>query len=163
MKKRFFAFVALATLIVAPTFAGMLDNTTHKDWSAGLSLGTNSGVQVDYKLNKDLTLETVVGFGVINTNLNVDLFGMYKVSDFEVNDLKFDVNAGIGVSVGTNFSSTFYVSPLAGAEIVYSFDDDFPMDIGIRAGVGPQFKIASSSTTMGIAWNAGLFGLWRFM
>ncbi|MBK5201619.1 MAG: hypothetical protein JJE21_08865, partial [Spirochaetaceae bacterium] len=134
MKKRFLALVAIAALVMAPTFADVLDsaktsmenvqskimdNTTHPKWSAGLSLGTNSGIQVNYRANNDLTMETIVGFGVPTPDLNVECYGMYKVSDFQINDARFNVNAGLGVSVGYDFDSQFNVTPLVAGEITY--------------------------------------------
>ncbi len=180
MKKRFLALVAIAALVVAPTFANVLDdakmsldnatskmmsNTTHPMWSAGLNIGTTPGVQVNYKASTDLTMETVVGFGLLNQELSVEYYGMYNVTDFEVNDAMFNVNAGLGVSLGATFgdNSEFNVAPLAAGEIVYSFDDDFPIDLGLRIGAGPSFKITDNDVEYNFGFSAGLFGLWRFI
>ncbi|MBK5201620.1 MAG: hypothetical protein JJE21_08870 [Spirochaetaceae bacterium] len=163
MKKRFLALFAIAALIVAPSFGSILDNTTHSEWSAGISLGTNSGAQVNYRVNDQLTTETILGFGALNTNLNVEYYGMYKVNEFRINDAMFNVNTGLGVSFGTNFSDTVSIAPLAAGEITYSFDDEFPLDIGLRAGIGPEFKFINNILIFGPSWNAGLYGLWRFI
>ncbi|MBK5201813.1 MAG: hypothetical protein JJE21_09860, partial [Spirochaetaceae bacterium] len=46
----------------------------------------------------------------------------------------------------------------------YSFDDNFPMDLGVRIGLGPNFKFNSAGMTAPVlGWTSGIFGLWRFI
>ena len=187
MKKRFLALLAIAALVAAPTFAGlndsvdslkksvsikteetkekMFDNTTHPTWAAGLSLGTNSGVQVNYRANDQLTLETVVGFGLFNQRVQLEEYAMYNATSFEINEAKFMVNAGLGANLGFEISSSTDVSTavMAVGEICYSFNDDLPLDLALRAGAGVNLDFTGSEIDPSLTIPVAITCVYRFI
>lgn len=165
MKKKLLALFAIVAFVVAPTFANtftdkvsdmktdasikvsettekVFNNTTHPTWAAGLVIGTNLSVQVNYRVNPQLTVEGVLGFGISNKNLLLEAYGMYNVYSFEINDEVFNVNAGPGVALGL-FSGS-YISVLGAGEVAYSFDDELPLDLALRLAMGVNLDFGNS-------------------
>jgi len=187
MRKRLLALLAIAAFVVAPTFASLsdtvdsakksvsiktketkeklFDNTTHPTWAAGLSLGTNSGVQVNYRLDDKITLETVVGFGLFNKKVQLEEYAMYNATSFEVSELKFDVSAGLGANLGFTISSSTDISAavVAVGEICYSFDDDLPLDLALRAGAGVNLDFTGSSVDPSLTVPVAITCVYRFI
>ncbi|MGH4038017.1 MAG: hypothetical protein ACRQFF_09265 [Sphaerochaeta sp.] len=171
MRKRLLALLAITAFVVAPTFASLsdtvdsakksvsikteetkeklFDNTTHPTWAAGLSLGTNSGVQVDYRYSDMMTIKGVLGFGILDKNLMLEGYAMYNVADFEISEQKFKINAGPGINLGVTFADPATVSTavLGAGEVTYSFDDDLPLDLALRVGVGYKFVLTEFSAS----------------
>jgi hypothetical protein len=165
MKKKLLALFAIVAFVAAPTFANTLtdkvsdmktdasttmsetnekifNNTTHPTWAAGLVLGTNLSIQVNYRVNPQLTVEGVVGLGFLNSNLLLEAYGMYNVYNFKINDETFRVNAGPGVTLG--LFSGYSMSVLGAGEVAYSFDDDLPLDLALRLAMGVNLDFANS-------------------
>lgn len=158
MKKKLLTVIALVALVMVPSFA------KSSDMSAGLALGTINGVGFKYYVDKDLTVGGTVGFDVIDGNLNGEAFGLYKVSEFQIEKEKFDVNAGLGAAVNIPLSSgsSFGVSALGMGEVSYSFDNkDLPIDVLLRLEPGVSFTFAST-LEVGFAFQGSIQGLYRF-
>jgi hypothetical protein len=161
MKKKLLALFAIVAFVAAPTFANTLtekvsdmktdasikvsetnekifNNTTHPTWTAGLALGLNTGLAATYRVNPQLTAEGVLGYSFVGEGFSFELeaYGMYKVTEFEINDETFDVKAGAGAVIGWNDAVKLAV--LGAGEVSYSFDDDLPIDLAFRMAIGPQ-------------------------
>lgn len=159
MKKRILTVVALLTLVLAPTFA------KSSDMSAGLALGTINGVGFKYKIDRDLTVGGTLGFDIIgDKTLNAEGFGLYKVSEFSIEKLDFDVNAGAGASVNIPLSGgSFSLSALAMGEVSYSLDDkDLPLDLLLRVEPGLMLAFTGTSVDPSFVVQASVQALYRF-
>lgn len=188
MKKKLFAFIAIVALVAAPTFANSLtdklgdmktdaaikvsetnekvfNNTTHPTWAAGLALGTNSGAQVNYRVNPRLTVEGVVGFGILKKNLLVEAYGLYNVHSFQINEEMLDVNAGAGASLGLKFdsSTTINMGVYGVGELSYSFDDNLPLDLALRVGIGANFDFTGDGIKTSLGVPAAITCTYRFI
>jgi hypothetical protein len=188
MKKKLLALLAIVAFVAAPTFANtasdkfsdlktdasikvsetnekIFSNTSHPTWAAGLVLGTNSGVQINYRANPQLTIEGVVGFGILNKNLMLEAYGMYNVSRFEISEATFDFNAGVGANLGLSFDATTVISTsfVGAGEIVYSFDDNLPLDLALRVGMGVNLVFVSGGVTTSLTVPAGITCTYRFI
>ena len=159
MKKKLLTVVVLIALVMVPSFA------KSSDMSLGLALGTRNGVGYKYHIDKDLTVGGTVGFDALSSNnLNVEAFGLYKVMEFQIEKLEFDVNAGAGaaLSIPLSASSAFGIALLGMAEVSYSFDSkDLPIDVLLRLEPGVSFAFVNP-LQVGFAFQGSLQGLYRF-
>jgi hypothetical protein len=184
MKKKLLALFAIVAFVAAPTFANTLtekvsdmktdasikvsetnekifNNTTHPTWSAGLALSTGaSGLAVNYRLDPQITIKGVLGFDLTASSFNAEAFGMYKVGEFEIGEETFDINAGLGASLGLN--SYLSLGVLGAGEVSYSFDDDLPIDVAFRMALGVQLDF-NSGVSAGLADSVALIGTYRFI
>lgn len=188
MKKQLLALFAIVAFVAAPTFANSLsdkisdlktdasitvsetnekvfNNTSHPTWAAGLVLGTNSGAQVNYRASQQLTIEGVLGFGILSKNLLIEAYGMYNVYSFEINDETFDVNAGIGANLGLKFADSTDISAafLGAGEVVYSFSDDLPLDLALRVAMGINLDFSGTEIGTSFTAPAGITCTYRFI
>jgi hypothetical protein len=190
MKKKLLALLAIIAFVAAPTFANtapdkfsdlktdashkVSNNTTHPTWAAGLVLGTNIGVQLNYQATPNLTIEGAAGFGFIDQNLMIEIYGMYKVYSFEINDTTLDFKAGLGYNIGfsfdvpmtfISFSSTDSIpSSFVGAgEIVYSFDDNLPLDLSLRVAMGVKLDVFAHNVDYSFTVPATIACTYRFI
>lgn len=169
MKKRLLALFAVVALAVLPTFAALsvpaLKTTTKPTWSVGVALGTTSGVTAKYRMNKDLTFAGTIGFAALNGSLTGEGYGMYKVTDFNIDKAKFDVNVGAGAAVDVEFGNAapFSVSALGVAELSYSFNDQAPWDVALRVAPGIMLNFTGSGVTPKFTIPASLIGMYRFL
>lgn len=156
MKKKLLTVVALIALVMVPNFA------KSSDMSVGLALGTINGVGFKYNVDKDITVGGTLGFDLIGGTLNAEGFGLYKVTEVQVDKLDFDINAGAGASLNVPLSGgAFSLSVLGMGEASYSFDSkDYPIDLLLRLepGIGMTF---SSGVKAAFVMQASVQALWR--
>lgn len=157
MKKRMLTIVALMVLVIAPTFA------KSSDMSAGLALGTITGVGFKYNIDRDLTVGGTLGFDLIGGTLNAEGFGVYKVSEFSIEKEDFDVNAGGGLFLNVPLSGgSFGVSVLGMGEVAYSLDGDIPLDLLLRIEPGLGIAFTGSSVDPSFVIQGSVQALYRF-
>ncbi len=158
MKKKLLTVVALIALVMVPTFA------KSSDMSAGLALGTINGVGFKYNVDKDITVGGTLGFDIIEGTLNAEGFGLYKISEFQIEKENFDVNAGAGASLNVPLKTggAFSVSVLGMGEVSYSLDNkDFPLDFLLRLEPGIGMTFANSFDAK-FVMQGSVQALWRF-
>ncbi len=144
--------VVVITLILVPVSA-------KNSFSAGLNLGTNMGVGLQYQM-KDFDLVGNVGYGLLHGALSVDAAASYKATDFTINKVRIDVTAGIGANIGVPLATDgeLAVSAIVPIGLKYSMPNkDVPLDFFLRVSPGVQIL-----PKLDFVWGANLAVLWRF-
>jgi hypothetical protein len=154
MKKVLLAVLLLAMVLLPATAAEGVSKT---DLAVGLNLGTNTGVGVQYRMN-DLDVIGNIGFDFFNgVTFVFDAAANYKVAEFSIDTLDFDVTVGGGVAMGLGDNFDFGLIIPAG--VVYHLDNnDLPLDFYLRTGPVIRFVQGDKQP---FGWYGALGALWR--
>ena len=100
--KKAIVIIALVAMIIVPVAAkSVLPSTEKGGFAVGLELGQPTGITFDYKIDSkwDGYITAAFGFGNVSY-IDAVVGGQYKVTDFNIDKAKFDVN--VGVQAGVN-------------------------------------------------------------
>nr|WP_321265191.1 hypothetical protein [uncultured Sphaerochaeta sp.] len=153
MKKVLLAVLLLAMVLLPATAAERASKT---DLAVGLNLGTNSGVGGQFRLD-DLDVIANLGFDAFGSTFAIDAAANYKVAEFSIDTLDFDVTVGGGVAM--NLGNDFNLAVIIPAGIAYHLDNsDLPLDFYLRTG--PALRVVQGDREM-FGWYGALGALWR--
>lgn len=160
MKKAFIVLL-IALTIAAPVFAAPafdLDKATKGTFGAGLNLGSAEGAVVKFD-NSTWDVYANVGYLVFGgtPGFSVELGGEFKVSEFSIEDVDFDINAGLMIPVYLGGGFGFGAQATIGTSYDFSIKDIGSFQAYVRLGLGVQFQIAGAFTA-GIG-GSGALGL----
>jgi hypothetical protein len=159
MKKVLLALILVALVLVPATAA--TDGAAKSDLAVGLNLGTNTGVGVQYRMDK-FDIVGNVGFENFGGTLAVDAAANFAVYDFVIEKAKFDVTVGGGLALALPFDgSNLSLEVIIPVGLFYSMNnDDFPLDFYLR--VGPTVRIIKGDKSNLFGGYGVLGALWRF-
>ena len=159
--KKAIVIIALIAMIIVPVAAkSILPSSEKGGFAVGLELGQPSGITFDYKIDSkwDGYITAAFGFGS-NSYIDAVLGGQYKVTDFNIDKAKFDVN------VGLQAGALIYLGNANGIALAFRGTGSISYDwswknVGdftayLRAGVGYAIGL-SESVSGGITFNAAL-------
>jgi hypothetical protein len=159
--KKAIVIIALIAMIIVPVAAkSILPSSEKGGFAVGLELGQPSGITFDYKIDSkwDGYITAAFGFGS-NSYIDAVLGGQYKVTDFNIDKAKFDVN------VGLQAGALIYLGNANGIALAFRGTGSISYDwswknVGdftayLRAGVGYAIGL-SESVSSGITFNAAL-------
>ena len=159
--KKAIVIIALIAMIIVPVAAkSILPSSEKGGFAVGLELGQPSGITFDYKIDSkwDGYITAAFGFGS-NSYIDAVLGGQYKVTDFNIDKAKFDVN------VGLQAGALIYLGDANGIALAFRGTGSISYDwswknVGdftayLRAGVGYAIGL-SESVSGGITFNAAL-------
>ncbi len=153
--KKVLIVVALVALAIVPVAAKGVA-------AVGLELGQPTGITFDYKIDEKWDGYTTVAFGFGSTSyIDAVVGGQYKITDFNIDKAKFDVN------VGVQGGALIYLGDASGVAIAIrgtgsvSYDWTWK-DVGdftayLRLGLGYAIAL-SENARGGFSW-AGALGL----
>lgn len=139
--KKFLLIVMVCLLAVSGVFAASYKGASDKDsFGLGLNLGTNNGVIINYGLGK-VDLEAIVGFGVINGSLDVEIAGNYCLIDFAKGNFAGSMPLTVGAEgyLSTDFDY-LGVGALVPVKLSYTFPK-VPMTLYLRVAPGVYFQL----------------------
>ena len=159
--KKAIVIIALIAMIIVPVAAkSILPSSEKGGFAVGLELGQPSGITFDYKIDSkwDGYITAAFGFGS-NSYIDAVLGGQYKVTDFNIDKAKFDVN------VGLQAGALIYLGDANGIALAFRGTGSISYDwswknVGdftayLRAGGGYAIGL-SESVSGGITFNAAL-------
>lgn len=147
----------LVVLVLAPVVAAPLSNGS---WSVGVNLGTSAQAATQYRVNDMLDIVAGIGYEFYWGALYGDVTANFKVWEFAISDVPFDLTVGGGALVGL-YNNEVELSLVAPVGITYSLADDvFPVDIYFR--LGPAFRILKGYQTNFLGVYSYVGAMYRF-
>ena len=159
--KKAIVIIALVAMIIVPVAAkSVLPSTEKGGFAVGLELGQPTGITFDYKIDSkwDGYITAAFGFGNVSY-IDAVVGGQYKVTDFNIDKAKFDVNvgvqAGVNILLGENSGFALAIRGTGSVSYDWTWKNVGDFTAYLRAGVGAKIAL-SDSLTSGLSWNAAL-------
>jgi hypothetical protein len=92
MKKLLFIFIFI--------FINTVINVSASNFSAGMAIGSPTGLNYSYRLNNEYTLEGVIGWSLSNNKDNIDIYYLKNEKDkFMLQAYNLDFKLGYGIKL----------------------------------------------------------------
>ena len=114
------------------------------NYSAGLAIGSLTGVNYSYLLNKDYSIEGLVGWSIFNDDLNIDIYYLKNEKDkFMLQAYNLDFKLGYGLKAVDG-----YIGPSALTGVEHKIDNT-SFKLLANANVVLLYKHESISSNLG--------------
>lgn len=143
--KKLVIVLALVALVLVPVAAA-------KNVAAiGLELGLPTGITFDYKLDNKWDGYTTIAFGFGSVSyIDAVIGGQYKFSDFKIDKMQWDLNAGLQVGVnlwlGDNNGLGLAFRGTVSASHDWTWKDVGDFTIYLRGGIGYAVALSGNFT-----------------
>ena len=158
--KKTIIVIALVVLALVPVMA-------KEGFTLGIELGDPSGVTFGYKINDkwDGYVTAALGFGK-NLYLDAVAGGQYKITDFNIDKAKFDVNVGAQVGVNVMFGEASALGIAVRGTGSVSYDWTWK-DVGdftayLRLALGARFWLTNEPSLSMFSWAGALGCVYHF-